>query len=133
MNNKLHFNSSFFIKDINLYLVGKIDRLVSEAIKYTRAYYLGVRKKEVNNFIVHSMVYNAKIKPAIGVVVDINMGGDAAPYAIFVDKGFTAPGGGPKIFDGYHFSEKTEEYFMDKVDDVVVDTIVKSLRNNLRI
>ena len=128
---KVVFNESVFLNNINSKLQNRLNVIVEKAIEHGKIYYLSRRKEKVFDLIVNSMVYSTASAPSIGVTVDVTIDGSIAPYAIFVDRGFTAPGGGLKIFEGYHFSEEVRNKINEEIDNAAVKTIVESLRRSL--
>lgn len=128
---KIVFNENVFLNNINSKLQNKLGIIAEKAIEHAKTYYLSRRKEKVFDLIVHSMVYSTASAPYIGVAVDVTIDGSIAPYAIFVDRGFTAPGGGAKIFEGYHFSDEARNKINEGIDDVAVKSVVESLRRSL--
>lgn len=111
----------------------RLNAIAEQAIQAGKDYYLSRRKQRHFNFITRSMVHSISFNPGVEVRLEIGMGAPTAPYAIFVDQGFTAPGGGPKIFEGYHFSEFVYQHVNERVEREITDAIVTAFIDHVPI
>lgn len=106
------------------------EEIAEMTVDFTREYYLKHRKKMVHNLITQSIRIDESGMRGLNSSVRIHIGGETAPYAIYVDRGFRSRSG-HKVFEGYHFSEAARE-FADKIGaDIIENRLANAITGGL--